>query len=244
MLVYIDESGDIGIQRGSRWFVLGGIAINDADISKARQVVHQTMTQLFPNSKKKYLHFVNLSHKNKKEAIHLFKEAKWRAYLLAMDKSLDCSYVNPEELYINAISILLEKISSSATPLDENISVYIEQRGATKRGCDFFRRAVDIMDFNFFRYKIDLTRIGKIRMISKDDDGLLTIADGLAHAGYAALEPCGNSRIREEMYLKLYRDKFYRWNLHDGDFIVEPKEIYGGFIDEYGSLFGFIDITP
>lgn len=37
--LYIDEAGDLGIQRGSDWFVLAGVLINKSDEPHIREVI-------------------------------------------------------------------------------------------------------------------------------------------------------------------------------------------------------------
>jgi hypothetical protein len=37
--VYIDESGDLGINRGTRWFTLSGVIVNEESESDIRKTI-------------------------------------------------------------------------------------------------------------------------------------------------------------------------------------------------------------
>lgn len=44
--VYIDEAGDLGIKRGTRWFVISGVIVKEKDEKEIRAVLQGMMNIL------------------------------------------------------------------------------------------------------------------------------------------------------------------------------------------------------
>ena len=43
---YIDESGDLGVNRGTRWFVLSAVIVNKTDEANIRKTIARIKNQL------------------------------------------------------------------------------------------------------------------------------------------------------------------------------------------------------
>ena len=63
--VYIDESGDLGINRGTRWFVLSAVVVDKADEPNIRARINQIRSQL--NIKE--IHLKKIQNFNKRALI-------------------------------------------------------------------------------------------------------------------------------------------------------------------------------
>jgi hypothetical protein len=52
--IYIDEAGDLGVKRGTRWFVLSAIAVNEEDEPQIRTICQSLKSYLNLNT----IHFI------------------------------------------------------------------------------------------------------------------------------------------------------------------------------------------
>ena len=60
--LYIDEAGDLGINRGSDWFVLAGVLVNKTDETIIRETIKNVRTKLNINE----IHFRKMVSFDKK----------------------------------------------------------------------------------------------------------------------------------------------------------------------------------
>ena len=66
--VYIDESGDLGINRGTQWFVLSAVVVEKSEEKNIREKINQikTVQQKYPytNNKLSYKHILTYRRQN------------------------------------------------------------------------------------------------------------------------------------------------------------------------------------
>lgn len=140
MKAYIDESGEPKEGKGTRWLVFGCVMVSENEAATARQVaVDVANTVRGPGTN---IHFKEMGHEAKIQALQLFKEASWYGILLARDKTKSRTDTPPRPtrvLYQTMIAYVLERVSGRAGSLGESTMVYIEESNhlARRRVAEF-----------------------------------------------------------------------------------------------------------
>lgn len=133
--VYIDEAGDLGIGRGTRWFILTAVIVNcedEADIRKNINKIRSTLNV-------KVLHFRNLSSFDKKVYVvgELDKE-KFELVNIIIDTSkLTLRRTRDGEkpsfvTYNYAVRLLLERVSWLLRDTDRRGAIMLSARGTRR----------------------------------------------------------------------------------------------------------------
>lgn len=244
MKAYIDESGDTGIGRGTRWLVFGLAMLNDRDVASAEAILRKTHSRIFGENKKPGFHFCEMGHPRKIAALDGFVAAPWIGCLLARDTteahSLPYDSSPSRALYKLMLGYLLEVVSRRAEHLQEEATIYIEEGTVLPTSLPSFleyfgREARD----GVLRINDRWISKHRIHVIGKKEHLLLALADGVAHAGHSALEPNRISRRREKDYYgviiqKLWgRDPLDGVNVYDHGLLFRPKRRLPDFIQEY-----------
>lgn len=131
--VYIDEAGDLGVGRGTRWFVLSAVIVDKQDESKIRATLNSVKTRLNVNG------------------IHLRKIADYyrRAYIVREISGENFTYVNviadtnkfdrtkissSEVAYNYLCRMLLERVSWCLRDTGRTADVVLSARGTKRDG--------------------------------------------------------------------------------------------------------------
>ena len=183
--VYIDESGDLGFQKGTRWFVLSGVIVNKEDEPEIRKRLARIRSTL------------NL------QTIHLNKlqDFSKRAYVVRELKDCPFTYVNiiidtqkmdsnkiptPGLAYNYCCKYLLQRISWYMRDNDCRCGVVLSARG-TKRDNELIAYIKDKL-LPFEHNSIDSQYFGKIEAKSAPSWDLLQLADVCATTTFLAHE--------------------------------------------------------
>jgi len=248
MRAYIDESGDAGIGRGTRWLVFGMGMLGDGDVVSAEGVLQKALSEIFGEKNKHYFfHFSGMGHSSKLAAYEYFVTAPWIGCLLARDtteaRSLPPDFRPEVALYTQMVSYLLEVVSRRAAHLQEEATIYIGARDINRstlpRFLAYVQQEVDRGALGIDSRWISMHRIHVIDVVEQMQHVLFGLADGLAHAGHSALEPHSPSPRREEHYYRVVvqklwgRDPLHGVNVYDHGLLFRPKRRWPEFLQEY-----------
>ena len=210
MIAYIDEAGDIGTGgRGTRWFVFGCVMVADANVDKMRAWVDAAQYLVGKDS----LHFNELTHDDKLGVIGFLQDAPYAGVIVATDTTKikrGSQLANPFVQHNYAARYVVERISRYAKELGEQATIYFEHlRGFDYAGFDGYMTYL-INNPNEPRLDPEYISPGRISRMQKDDDSLLCVADGLAHAAFRALEPQRRWRHYETSYIDRFLSSLWR----------------------------------
>ena len=240
MIAYVDESGDTGTRgRGSRWFVLGCAVALDADAAAAREALVEGAA-IAGQPEPSRLHFTSLSHDNKMGVIQLLADAPWTGIVVASDTTKihpRSPLANPAHHYNYVARYVVERISRLAEEADEPASALFEHR----KGVNFpqFRDYIGFLsERGERRVNPSYLPVERMRQLSKGDDSLLCIADGLAYACFRALEPDRKWKRTERSYLDALRPRLWRGPISDPDvhkwgMTLMPTPMRDSFVEEH-----------
>ena len=129
--LYIDESGDLGANRGTRWFVLSGVIVNNEDEPQIRQVLSAVKSKF----NLKTIHWRNLSD--------FFK----RVYIVSQLSDCRFTYINVlfdtdqydetkissgDYVYNFMCRLLLERASWFVDDEKRKANIVLSSRGTSK----------------------------------------------------------------------------------------------------------------
>ena len=217
MIAYIDEAGDIGTGgRGTRWFVFGCVMVADANIEEMRTRAHAA-EQIVGRD----LHFRDLSHDDRIGVIEFLRDAPFMGVIVATDTTK-----------------AKKRISMYAQELGEPATIYFEhRRGFDYSGLDrYMTRLINDPDEHWF--DSNYLSPGRISRMRKNDDPILGVADGLAYAGFRALEPHRKWKSYETSYLGRFTPSLWRGpasdqNIRTWGVVLMPTMLRTEFGQEY-----------
>lgn len=246
MRAYVDESGDPGIGAGSRWLVFGAIMVSEAEAANVEEVVRRALQNTYAGQKlsRDYFHFTDLEHELKQVVILHFKEAPWVGCLLARDTSEVHSIpfsVKALTLYAYMASFVIERASRRAEMLQEQAWIYFEESRYLHRNniADFRTLVGDLAMRRSIAVNPKWVSLDRIFVMPKGGNPILSIADGLSHAGYRALEPHRVSKKCDMTYYSLLAERLWGANplhevsLYDHGLLLRPKRQIPKFIQQY-----------
>ena len=225
--VYIDESGDLGICRGTIWFVLTAVIVKEADEKKIRPV----LTGIKDKLNLKVLHFRNIREFNK------------MLYVVTKINSLPFTTVNvivdtrksdlaDSNMAYNYYSrILLERVSWYLRDEGYCADVIFSSRNTSKDN-----QLASYLNDKILNYEWNEIAPGTIMSVSTkkmEQFDMLQFADACAASMFKAYEPdplgfiypCFMNRIKPHIYrhngrMLSYGVKFYKKEMKpDQDFI-------------------------
>lgn len=166
--VYIDESGDEGIKRGLKFFILTAIVVNKSNEGKIKSTICNIKLNL-EMKKTSQLHWNKISGApNKKYIIDTISNEDFTIIHTVIDTS-SIKYLKPNQIYFNFFNYLLERIALKTKDGIIN-KIYISSRSglSTQKLKDNFKNSYD---------NIDMTKIKDIVVKQNKYFALLQLAD-------------------------------------------------------------------
>ena len=166
--VYIDESGDEGIQRGSKFFIITAIVVNKNNEDKIKNSIY-TIKDSLEISKTTQLHWNKIiGFPNKKYVIDTISKEDFTIIHVVIDTS-SIKYLKSNQIYFSFFNYLLERISLNTKDGIIN-RIFISSRSglSSKKLKESFKN-----NYN----NIDMSRIKDIVVKQNKYFALLQLAD-------------------------------------------------------------------
>lgn len=203
--VYIDEAGDLGVNKGTRWFVLSGVIVNKADEPKIRATMERIRLRL-----------------NIRE-IHMqkIKEFMKRAFVVRELNGENFTYMNvlvdttkfdstkiPSALttYNYVCKYLLERVSSCLKETNRVADIVLSARGTSRDGelINYIQEKLLPYPFNW----IDWDVFDKVEAKTAPTWDMLQLADVCATTMFLTYEinpmgfcvPCFTHMLHDHLY--------------------------------------------
>lgn len=210
--VYIDEAGDLGINRGTQWFILGAAIVKKENEKQIRAKLNSIRTVL--NCKE--IHFRQLRHFEKRAYVvnQIVSEPfqfccvvmdTTKVKLTPKDKGANKSVL----LYNYACRYLLERVSWLLRDLNQKGDVMLSSRG-TSRDKELITYIQDILIARTDnQIKPVFEKISSKTAASWD---MLQLADVCATSVFMAHEISSNFQFLLPCFAHKLAPKFYRYN--------------------------------
>ena len=202
--IYIDESGDEGINKGSKYFILTAIIVEkekDLEISKSVDTI-KTNLELNP---KIQLHWKLLKGlPNKNMIMDIISKLDIKIINIIIDTK--CIQMIPSNNIYNYFSgYLYERICWYMIECGGIANINISSRGNLSKK----KLSEYISNNNHKKFNIDSTKINQIKIIPNERKKLLQLADCCCSALFQSLKY--HDQIHFE-YIKKIKDKLYSKN--------------------------------
>lgn len=131
--VYIDESGDLGVHRGTKWFVLSAVVVDKNEEAEIRAVMAQIRTRL--NAKDIHLRRITDFYKRAFIVQELSKMKFTYINVVVDTDKLDIKKISSADLIYNYICrILLERVSWFMRDSQRFGDIVLSARGTARDG--------------------------------------------------------------------------------------------------------------
>lgn len=199
--LYIDESGDVGIQPrqikngASPLFFLGGYLIHEDKKQALLNLITECRNEL---NNKKIIHFSSLKHHQKIFFCRKLSQLPIKIFGLISDKSeLDRgNYRNliagdSDKFYNKNVKYFLETICKYCLENELEISriVFEKQEGKDYDRLKNYIRFIQNKPFNSRARYLGHITAGIIQALSKEEEPLLQVSDAVAHSFYRLCTP-------------------------------------------------------
>lgn len=200
--VYIDESGDEGIKKGSKYFIITAILIKKELDLKYYKQINLLKTKINANKiKKEELHWVTIKSERKKEEIlTTISEMDLTIINIIIDTD-KMHYISSAKLYPHFTAYLYERIGWFIRDHYALANIYISSRSNLVKK--------DLINFlkNKNHFRIDYKKIKEIKIIPNEQNNLLQLADCCCSALGQALR--NNDK---KTYISYLYKKYYSYN--------------------------------
>ena len=201
--VYIDESGDEGINRGSKYFILTALLVNkkqDLNISKCvdrikedieisiKEQLHWKLIKGYPNK-------LMIMYKVSKENITIIN--------IVIDTT-KIKFIHSVDIYNHFSGYLFERICWFMRDNNAIANINISSRGNLEK-----KKLIEFLKNNNGKFNIDYSKINIIKIYPNSQKKLLQLADCCCSALGQALK-YDDSRHRK--YISFLKPKFYSYN--------------------------------
>ena len=214
--VYIDESGDEGIKRGSEWFILTAIIVpKEYDLTLSNKIVK--IKEKMNMSRKEQLHWNKiLKYEKKIQIIYDLISENFKIIHIAIN-TYQINKLKSENIYPYFMSYLIERVSYYVSNNKGTCNIFISTRNEnSKKKTNYLKEEL----MNKRRYHHISTKcINNIKFIDNREKNLLQLADVCCSSFAQAIKY--NTEQEWEYVLKL---KSNIWN-------------YKGLIIGYGIKF-------
>lgn len=199
--VYIDESGDEGLNKGSKYFILTALIVakeKDLEISKNVDFIKNNLGL----SIKKQLHWNSIKgFKNKKMIMNVINNIDVIIINIIIDTG-KIKYLVSKNLYLFFSGYLYERICWLMNDLNGKANIIISSRGNLSK-----ENLINFLNNkNHQKFNIDINKINSVRIIPNERLKLLQLADSCASALFQALKYLDNVHFE---YINIVKNKIY-----------------------------------
>lgn len=230
--VYIDEAGDLGIGRGTQWFVLSAIVVNKGQESDIRQKIKSLKSRLNLNE----IHFRKLrNHEQKSYVVSVLNECEFDLINVIVDTNkitLNKTVQNgtPSIVTYNyCCRLLLERVSWLLRDTDRIGDIVLSSRGTSRDG-----ELIEYIEEKLLLYNSNevANRFEKIEAKSAAQWDLLQLADVCATSffnyhepnQYGFITPCYSLRLKSHVYIRNGNTRSYGMKYYSSE--MEPDKTY------------------
>lgn len=199
--VYIDESGDEGINKGSKYFILTALILDkekDLKISKEVDIIKENLEM----KKERQLHWVDIKgFPNKKMIMETVSKLDVTIINIVVDTT-SIKFLPSKDIYFFFSGYLYERICWFVKDKKAAANIIISSRSNLSK-----EKLLDyIKDKNHEKFTIYSDRINDIKVVPNGDKKLLQLTDSCCSSLYQALDK--NDKRFLEVFL-LIKDKLY-----------------------------------
>lgn len=210
--VYIDESGDEGIRRGSKYFILTAILVEKSKDLEVAKTVDKIKENLEINIKTQ-LHWNTIKgYPNKLMIMQNVSNTDITIINIVIDTS-KINFITTNEIYNHFSGYLYERICWFVRDKNAVANINISSRGEnlTKKNL------IDFLKKNNGKFRIDYSRIKSIKIYPNSQKKLLQLADCCCSALGQALKYNDEKHHNYITYLKkklyMYKRKYVGYGL-------------------------------
>lgn len=233
--LYIDEAGDLGIGKGSDWFVLAGVLINKQDENDIRNTIKNIRSKLNINE----IHFRKMVSFDKKSyAVSELAKCKFEYITIIVDTNkLDLRKLHSEHttdrpsilFYNHSCRYLLERFSWLLRDTGRTADIVLSSRG-TSRDNELITYIKDkLIPFNGNTIE---NYFGKISAKTAASWDALQLADVCATSMYNMhqlngldfVAPCYTYRLQSHLYR--YNGKLLKYGIKYYNDDMQPNRTY------------------
>ncbi len=202
--VYIDESGDEGIQRGSKFFILTAVLVEkskDLGISKCVDIIKENLeinikSQLHWNTIKGYPNKVMIMSDIGKMDLTIIN--------IIIDTT-KITFINSNEIYNHFSGYLYERIYWFVRDEHAVANINVSSRGENLSK----ESIINFLKSHTGKFNIDYSKIQNIKIYPNSQKKLLQLADCCCSALGQALK---YNDDKHRKYISFIKDKFYHYN--------------------------------
>lgn len=230
--IYIDEAGDLGIGRGTRWFVLSAIIVNKEKEPEIRKEIKVLKSKLNLNE----IHFRKLrKYEQKCYVTSMLNRCEFDLVNVIVDTSkitLNKTERNgtPSIVSYNyCCRLLLERVSWLLRDTDRTGDIVLSSRGTSRDG-----ELIEYIGEKLLKYDFNevANRFGKIRAKSAAEWDLLQLADVCATSIfsyhepnlYGFITPCYSYRLKSHVYMRNGKTDSYGMKYYSSE--MKPDSEY------------------
>ncbi len=234
---YIDEAGDEGIDRGTQWFLIGGILVRQCDDLEIGRSVNEVKRVIRQRNPRKALHWKDLVRAHPKR-LHVIKEFGQ----LPVDL-LVCAMHKPSILEKQVFRRKQWLYNYVTRHLLERVSWLVRDKTGGKGHVDLIFENRSHTSYHEMKTYLDQIKaepgsqiygavLGDPEPRGKQERKNLQIADAMLGACFTALEP-NTYGMTDQSYLPYIRERFYRrnGNLLSYGFKLLPHDAADDIID-------------
>lgn len=199
--VYIDESGDEGINKGSKYFILTALILNkDKDLKISKEV--DSIKENLEMKKERQLHWVDVKgYPNKEMIMNTVSKLDVKIINIVVDTT-SIKFLPSKDIYFFFSGYLYERICWLMKERNGLANIIISSRSNLSKE----KLLEYIKDKNHEKFTIDSNKINDIKIIPNGDKKLLQLTDSCCSSLYQALDK--NNRNYFEIF-SLIKDKLY-----------------------------------
>ena len=202
--IYIDESGDEGINKGSKYFILTAIIIKKEKDLEISRIVDDIKKNLEMNVDKQ-LHWKFLrGFPNKKMILESIKDKDITIINVIVD-TYSIKYIESNNIYNYFSGYLFERICWFMKENNALANINISSRGNLSKN----ELSNHINSNNHKKYEIDGSCIKSIKIIPNERKKLLQLADCCCSALFQALK---NNNTQYFEFIKIIKNRLYKRN--------------------------------
>lgn len=205
--VYIDEAGDLGINRGTRWFVLSAVIVRKTDEPDIRKKMKKIKNKLNVNE----IHLRKIVDFNKRG--YIVRELALEKFIY-MNVIVDTNKFDSEKIPSSVVAYnykckyLLQRVSIYLTENKLSADIVLSARGTSRDGelIDYIKEKLFPFEYN----RIATHRFEKVEAKTAGVWDLLQLADVCATSMFLSHEinaydicvPCFANALTEHLYRK------------------------------------------